>query len=74
MGLSIDEKIFSHEMLHQWGEQMKAALDDKNVASKPTVQPQAAFKKETEWRIWKEQFITYLGTKQGHLNISRGTS
>jgi hypothetical protein len=66
MGLPIDEEDFTIEMLHQWGEQMKAAADDKSASNKPTIQPPAAFKKETKWRNWKEQFITYLGMKEGH--------
>jgi hypothetical protein len=56
MGLSIDEEDFTIEMLNQWGDQMKAASDDKNITSKPTILPPAAFKKETKWRTWKEQF------------------
>jgi len=43
---------------------MKSASDE-DARTKPTIQAPAAFKKETKWRTWKEQFVTYLGTKTG---------
>jgi hypothetical protein len=64
MGISVDPELFDDDTVVQWGEKMKSA-SDKDARSEPTIQAPAAFKKETKWRTWKEQFVTYLGTKTG---------
>ena len=43
---------------------MKAAADDKD-AQKPTIAAPGAYKKDTKWRVWKEQFLNCMGTKNG---------
>jgi hypothetical protein len=64
MGLSVNSKLFTNVELVTWGEKMKAAADDKD-AQKPTIAAPGAYKKDTKWRVWKEQFLNYMGTKNG---------
>jgi len=62
--MSIDPELFDEDTVLQWGEKMKTAFD-KDTRTIPTIQAPSAFKKETRWRTWKEQWVTYLGTKTG---------
>jgi hypothetical protein len=64
LGLSVDSELFTNVELVTWGEKMKAAADDKD-AQKPTIAAPGAYKKDTKWRVWKEQFLNYMGTKNG---------
>jgi len=50
--------------MQAWGEKMKAANDIKD-SEKPAIAAPPAFKKDTKWRVWKEQFQNYLGSKVG---------
>jgi hypothetical protein len=43
---------------------MKAAADDKD-AQRPSIAAPEAYKKDTKWRVWKEQFLNYMGSKYG---------
>ncbi len=64
--LSVDPILFTNEVKDSWGEKMKAASDDMVDASKkPTITVPGSFKKETKWWMWKEQFLTYIGSKYG---------
>jgi hypothetical protein len=64
LGLSVDSKLFTNVDMVTWDEKMKAAADDKD-AQKPTIAAPGAYKKDTKWRVWKEQFLNYMGTKNG---------
>lgn len=64
MGLPIGPALFTVEVLQVWGDKMKAANDQKD-GEKPTIAAPLAFKKDTKWRVWKEQFQNYLGSKIG---------
>jgi hypothetical protein len=66
LGLSVDSELFTNVELVTWGEKMKAAADDKD-AQKPTIAAPGAYKKDTKWRVWKEQFLNYMGTKDGQI-------
>jgi hypothetical protein len=64
LGLPIGPALFTVEVLQVWGDKMKAANDQKD-GEKPTIAAPLAFKKDTKWRVWKEQFQNYLGSKIG---------
>jgi hypothetical protein len=64
LGLPIEPALFTNEVLQVWGEKMKAANDSKDT-EKPAITAPPAFKKDTKWRVWKEQFQNYLGSKVG---------
>jgi hypothetical protein len=64
LGLSVDSELFTNVELVTWGEKMKTAADEKD-AQKPTIAAPGAYKKDTKWRVWKEQFLNYMGTKNG---------
>jgi hypothetical protein len=64
LGLPIEPALFTNEVLQVWSEKMKAANDTKDT-EKPAIAAPPAFKKDTKWRVWKEQFQNYLGSKVG---------
>ncbi len=69
LALPLNSVVFTDEEIKKWGERMKAASDEKDAGQKSTIQPPEAFKKDTKWRSWKEQFQNYLGTKLGQSKI-----
>jgi len=64
LGLPIEPGLFTDGVLQEWGEKMKAANDIKD-SEKPAISAPPAFKKDTKWRVWKEQFQNYIGSKIG---------
>jgi hypothetical protein len=64
LGLLIGSELFTDQVLKEWGDKMKAANDIKD-SEKLTIAAPSAFKKDTKWRVWKEQFQNYLGSKIG---------
>jgi hypothetical protein len=67
LNLPVDPELFTVDVRDVWGEKMKAAADDQtdSASKKVSISAPAPFKKDTKWRTWKEQFMTYLGTKYG---------
>jgi hypothetical protein len=56
--------LFDNDELLKWGEKIKVAANERDE-QQPSIPAPNIFKKDTKWRVWKEQFLNYMGTKYG---------
>jgi len=64
IGMPILPQLFTDEQLMLWKECMKASADSPE-SQRQTITAPSPYKKDTKWRVWKEKFMTYIGSKVG---------
>ena len=69
LGLPYDAEAFNREDAVYWMEKMreKKEADD---AAEDLIKAPEIFKKDTDWQVWSENFITYARSKKGVNNAA----